>query len=432
MPDENNNIYSDDFKSTEYNVEDDIEDISEEKIKIDASFSAEDLLAIIAETNIDNKSLIEEIRNSNEMEGLSFNTAEANEIVVVIVGKKLLECTAKTHIEAYEKVAFITTKDGSTIYAVPLKISVDLKNTSNTNINPATEDKQDDIITQLESGITGLATSAKQDDIITGLDDVTIAKIKGIVSTNNSSTTPLIIGGVFTGAADDISDYAAVDIALHTDEDSATDGLSLEWSQDGTNWDEKISIDIHANEVWSYEFGVRARYFRVVYTNGTIAQGTFRLQVMYHPQRTRLGARSIETDIDEHEFAPTRRVILAAKKPDGTYENIHATAGANLKVSVEESEIAFPIGTGSNGSVTLTIAATAYAIPAIASTKNHIIILYNGSDTDIFVGFQNTNANGIPIPAGGVMNFDLGANQQLFSYCASASKVLTYSLKELT
>ena len=49
----------------------------------------------------------------------------------------------------------------------------------------------------------------------------------------------------------------------------------------------------------------------------------------------------------------------------------------------------------------------------------------------MFVGFQNTNANGIPIPAGGNMSFDLGASQQVYAYCASAGKVLTYTLKEL-
>ena len=101
-------------------------------------------------------------------------------------------------------------------------------------------------------------------------------------------------------------------------------------------------------------------------------------------------------------------------------------------IIAEMTGVDFPVGTGSNGSVTLTTATTAYAIPATASTKNHILILYNGSDTDIFVGFQNTNANGLLLPAGGNASFDLGANAQVFCYCASAGKVLKYTFKEMT
>ncbi len=277
-------------------------------------------------------------------------------------------------------------------------------------------------LTQLLDGLT---------DIKTELDDVSIAKNKGTMSTNNSSTTPLGIDEVFTGVADDIKDYAAINISIFADQASADCGFSIEWSQDGTNWDEKMSVSIGKEKVESYEFGVRARYFRLVYTNGAVAQTAFRLQVIYHPVRTREGARCLCVDIDSREFAKTVRAVLAAKKPNGIYTNIHSTAGGNLKMAIEESEVDFPIGTGSNGSVTLTSANTAYAIPATASTKNHIIILYNGSDTDMFVGYENSNANGILLATGKTREFDLGADQQVYAYCASAGKVLTYSYKEL-
>ena len=282
------------------------------------------------------------------------------------------------------------------------------------------------------SVIINPATRERQDIIITGLDNVEILKNKGTMSTNNSTTVPLGIDEVFTGIADEIKDYAAVNVSIWADQASATDGLSLEWSQNGTDWDEKMTVGIGANKTESYEFGVRARYFRIVYTNGGMAQGAFRLQVILHPTRTRQGARCLCVDIDPREFAATRRAVLAAKKPNGIYTNIHATAGGNLKIAMEESEVDFPIGTGSNGLVTLTSSATAYPIPATASTKNHFIILYNGSDTTIFVGYQNTNANGIPILASKTMEFKLGADQRLYGYCASAGKIMTYSYKELT
>jgi hypothetical protein len=171
------------------------------------------------------------------------------------------------------------------------------------------------------------------------------SKSIGTMSTDNSTTTPLGISGVFTGTSEDVKNYAAINISIFTNQASVTDGLSLEWSQDGTNWDEKMNISIGASKVESYEFGIRARYFRIVYTNGVIAQGVFRLQTILHPTRTREGARCLCVDIDPREFAPTRRSVIAGKKPDGSYTNIHATAAGNLKTAIEEFDTSLPAGT---------------------------------------------------------------------------------------
>lgn len=158
----------------------------------------------------------------------------------------------------------------------------------------------------------------------------------GVISIDNSTTTALGIGATFTGTSEEVKDYAAINVAIWADQDSAADGLSLEWSQDNVNWDEIMNVTIGANKVESYEFGIRARYFRIVYTNGGIAQGAFRLQTIFHAMRTRHGTRCLCVDIDSREFAPTRRAIIAGKKPDGSYTNIHTTAAGNLKVAVEE------------------------------------------------------------------------------------------------
>ena len=69
----------------------------------------------------------------------------------------------------------------------------------------------------------------------------------------------------------------------------------------------------------------------------------------------------------------------------------------------------YPSGTGSNGSVTLTNANTAYSVPSTAPTGNYTIILYNSSDTDMYVGYEDSNSNGIELPSGGRMSFDLGS-----------------------
>lgn len=92
---------------------------------------------------------------------------------------------------------------------------------------------------------------------------------------------------------------------------------------------------------------------------------------------------------------------------------------------------AFSTGSGTNGTITLTNATTAYAVPASASNKSHTLIVHNGSDTDMYVGYATLTTGGILLPSGGVMNFDLGANQGIFAYCGSAGKILNWTYKQI-
>ena len=242
----------------------------------------------------------------------------------------------------------------------------------------------------------------------------------GVLSSNNSSTAPLGIDGVFTGIADDIKDYSAINISVWADQDSATGGLSMEWSQDGTNWDEKMNVSIGANRVESYEFGVRARYFRIVYTNGSTAQGAFRLQMILHPTRTRLGARCLCIDIDPREFAATRRAVLAAKKPNGIYTNIHATAGGNLKIAIEET---LGFGNPVSTELTLTAANTAYLMPASELSDRSLLIIYNKSDTSVYIGSSSvTTSNGILLETGKTL--EIKSQSNLYAVCGVSGKII--------
>jgi len=99
--------------------------------------------------------------------------------------------------------------------------------------------------------------------------------------------------------------------------------------------------------------------------------------------------------------------------------------------NIASPEAIYPVGSGSNGSVTLTDAATAYAVPATASTEKHVLVLYNGSDTDIYWGFANSNSNGLLLPPDGKASMNMGVSQQVYAYCASAGKAITYSYKEI-
>jgi len=104
----------------------------------------------------------------------------------------------------------------------------------------------------------------------------------GFVSTNNSSTSTLAGGAVFTGTGDDVSQFATVSILYKSDVAAATSGLSIQFSQDNTNWDVQLVGDLGAKTFQVHRLVPAAKFFRVVYTNGSAAQSFFRLQCIFH------------------------------------------------------------------------------------------------------------------------------------------------------
>lgn len=129
--------------------------------------------------------------------------------------------------------------------------------------------------------------------------------IPGTVSTVNTSTAALGISGVFTGTSEDISGFATISVSVFADVASATDGLQMQQSSNGTNWDNIDFYTVPASTGKTFKADVSAKFFRIVYTNGGTAQTAFRLQTMFS-QVGHMGssirpqdARSLQNDMRE-------------------------------------------------------------------------------------------------------------------------------------
>lgn len=185
---------------------------------------------------------------------------------------------------------------------------VQLKNTSNVVINPATEDKQQEAI-----------------DLM-----------KCIVSDVASSTTPLNSGQSFTSSWINFLPWNAAIITVVTNVSST---LYIEYSQDGTNVASNLTRheNITATQSGAFVAGRRANYFRIrLLANAN--QTSLNLQTILSARPVQNDAQPLGDIVNDRYVAETVRSILSAKKPDGNYTNIQATAGGNLKVSVEEIE----------------------------------------------------------------------------------------------
>lgn len=119
----------------------------------------------------------------------------------------------------------------------------------------------------------------------------------GFLSQNNSTDVALGSSETFTGLGDECLDYSSVTIMTYSDVASASSGVKVQFSSDGTNWDyeDLQTASVGAN---SFAFSTVARYVRVVYINGTSVQSEFRLITVFHKSRVNVGASTASPALD--------------------------------------------------------------------------------------------------------------------------------------
>lgn len=242
-------------------------------------------------------------------------------------------------------------------------------------INPATEDKQDEII--------ALLTANK------------------LYDTGNSTTTPLGIGGNFKGDWIDTTGYVQAIIEVNTDEDAAVDGMLFEYSSTGvgdevSHYHASSPLDNAAGGGHHYPATLDVQYFRVNYTNGAVAQTAFTLNCTLFKNASEEGhVHPIIYEIDDDHPAPITRSILIARTPGGKNVNIGCTTGENLKVAFEEwDESVNPIRSDLEGVGDITVGVAQVEI-AITGTPHSIRIQADTTNTGvIYIGKTGVLADG--------------------------------------
>lgn len=166
----------------------------------------------------------------------------------------------------------------------------------------------------------------------------------GIIDTNNSTTQILGANGIFTGTATEIKDFGIIYITTKSDVSSAVDGLSIQQSSDGINWDHCDEYTVNANSGKTFSFQAGAQYFRIVYTNGITAQTFFRFQTLFKKGNGKPSSHRIQDAINNDDDAELIKAVLTAKTDGDGFDNINATASGNLKTTDAESGLAIAKG----------------------------------------------------------------------------------------
>ena len=153
----------------------------------------------------------------------------------------------------------------------------------------------------------------------------------GDVSVDNSTSVVLAANAVWTGNAEVVTEYSSLSVMVHSDVASAVDGLELQMSIDGTNWDRIRKLTNHDDVVHSLT--IVSKYFRVKYTNGVALQTEFRLQTIYHRFRPGDLSAPVDHTVTGDSDAILTKSVISGKKPDGVYANVLLDEICHLKVS---------------------------------------------------------------------------------------------------
>ena len=157
------------------------------------------------------------------------------------------------------------------------------------------------------------------------------------IEAGNSSTATLIADAVFTGTGVDLLDHQAITVMIDASHDSATDGMQFQFSSDNVNWDVSFDFTYTTNGGRTFQFGIYAQYFRVVYTNGGTGQTHFRCQTLLHHETTLTTIHRLVDDTSPDRSAEiVKSVIIAQAAGSGDFVPVQATASGNFKMSIEE------------------------------------------------------------------------------------------------
>jgi hypothetical protein len=157
-----------------------------------------------------------------------------------------------------------------------------------------------------------------------------------MVSTVNSSTTPLGIGATFTGTSEAINGYGIIYVNVYSDQASATDGLKIDQSSDGTNWDHCDEFTIPAATGKNFSINPYAKFVRVRYINGAVAQTDFRLQTIFKVNG-KSSSHRIQDSISSDDDAELVKSVGTGEGPDGTFRNFLSDLDGNQNVNDRSS-----------------------------------------------------------------------------------------------
>jgi hypothetical protein len=177
------------------------------------------------------------------------------------------------------------------------------------------------------------------DNVHTGVKELRVYS-EGHVCTQNSTSTPLGISGVFTGDWQDTLDYSEVIISVGTDKASITNGLQVLWSADAVNVNGDDVFTISANADKTFTFPCQRRYVKVIYTNDGVAQTRFNLSTLLKRFASKGSSHRLADTLDQQDDAIVTKSLIAGKTTAGGGAIVDVKVTPSGALSVESTPAA--------------------------------------------------------------------------------------------
>lgn len=160
-----------------------------------------------------------------------------------------------------------------------------------------------------------------------------------LISTLNSSSTPLAANGAFIGTYEVILPFVEAGVVVVSDVVSATDGLRLEQSIDGINFADVDVYTIPANNGKQFTLALNTKFFRVTYTNGPTPQTRFELSTVYRRTGAKPSSHRINDTIITEDDAELVKSVLSGQITGGSFVNIGAESTGFLHTHDESDHV---------------------------------------------------------------------------------------------
>lgn len=157
--------------------------------------------------------------------------------------------------------------------------------------------------------------------------------LTGHVCSHNTTVTPLGANQTFIGQWQDCINYGLISIGVNADQNSATNGLVIQWSIDGSIIHDTDTFSILANKSKTFTFGPARRFIRVIYTNGTISQGSFNIETSLRRVYVKPSSHRIYDSIVGDDDAELVKSVLTGLRDDATFGNVGLDNQNNLRVN---------------------------------------------------------------------------------------------------
>lgn len=162
-------------------------------------------------------------------------------------------------------------------------------------------------------------------------------------------------------------------MAVFADQASATNGLSMQQSSNGTNWDITDAYSIPASTGKIFSLAPAATFFRLVYTNGAVATTNLRIQVTYHLTLTRSSTHSLADTMTLQNDAEL--VISQLRATNGT-NAVALTADASGNLNVLSATVAPIAKTVKQAAITVGTSAIRATTDGAAPTAGRVYLSF--------------------------------------------------------